>query len=182
MFRITILSVSILVILFSFGFTDDNNNQKIWDNIVETQQVDRDSKQIKVSMVKLSHFVDLWHKANLKGDNKKVFQYEQDILAVVQYDLQVSHKFVSKKEQMQLKGKMNKTHVKANSNLGKMNSIYNAKKRLIGSFSKSTSFSNKLRLVGDYRELMRRELDLSIVRLAEDWEGTANDLQEEQQD
>lgn len=184
MLRFTILFLSISMILLSFGFADDNLNQETWNNIIKTQQTNGDVKQTEVSLVKLSHFIDLWHKANLKGKKKKVFYLQRDIISVIQFDIRTSQKFISHKEKQHLKIKANKnkTHIKAKNKLGKFNSILKAKKRLLGSFTRTSSFSNKLRLLGDYQELMRRELDLSVVRLAEDWKGLVDELPEEHQD
>jgi len=184
MLRLVILFLSISLILLSTGFADDKADKEIWNNIIESQQSNGDVKQTEVSLVKLSHYVDLWHKANLKGSKKKVFHLQQDIISILQHDIRTSQNFINHKEKQHLKIKTNKnkTHIKVKNKLWKFNSILSAKKRLLGSFTRTSSFSNKLRLLGDYQELMRRELDLSVVRLAEDWEGLVDELPGEHQD
>jgi len=172
------------MILFSLGLAEDINNQETWDSIIANQHANGDTKQTEASLVKLSHFIDLWHDANLKGNKKNIFSFEQDIIAVAQFDIRTSQQFVDFKEKEQNNYEMKNAQVKdfGRNNLNKMSSILQAKKRLLGSFTRTNSFSNKLRLMGDYQELMRRELDLSRVKLAEDWEGMVDELQEEHQD
>ena len=184
MFRILFMTLSIILICFAIGLSEDNNNQETWNSIIETQQANGDIKQTETSLVKLAHYIDLWHKANLKGDRKLILSYEEDILDVIKFDIRTSQAFVTYNEKKEADENDKSTYLydPGWKNINKMSSILKAKKRLAGSFTRTTSFSNKLRLLGDYQELMRRELDLSRVKLAEDWEDMGDELLEEQQD
>ncbi len=123
-----------------------------------------------LTLVKLSHFTNLWHDATLKGDKNKVRQLENDILALIRVDINASHKFVDGQKTALKEGDKLRllSYVKNTEDLQEFELLLKVKKRLVGSISKTSVFSNKYRLLGDYREILRREVDLTRFELVEE--------------
>ena len=164
--KIITLSVALLL-LFAMGL---NAADKQKDSVQKEDEKSHYLPESSLTLVKLSHFTDLWHDATLKGDRSKVVQLEHDILALIRTDIGASHKFVDgQKVALKTGDKLSLlSYVNDEEDLEEFELLLKVKKRLAGSISKSSAFSNKFRLFGDYREILRREVDLTKFELVEE--------------
>jgi len=143
---------------------------------IEMQQKSEDCRNTGATLVKLAHFVDLWRDANLEDEGSRAKQYEMEMLDVLRNDIRQCMAQMDKCKQ-KLCGDFESGNVSTVSAgelerarlIGDMHtadSVLKAKKRLLGAISHAGAFSNKYRLLGDYMELLRRELDRNAVKVA----------------
>lgn len=171
----------VVLLAGSWGLAGDLSDQE-WNEVVQMGENQHDARQTASTLVKMSHFVDLWHDATLKGEKKLVTQREQELTEIIKSDLRRSYQYLDEceKELTGWKQEHSRQALEARNDrpaptaagnkhpdLRQAFSIVKAKQRLAGALSRSHVFSNKLRLFGDYQELLRHELDLGSVRLAE---------------
>ena len=152
-------------------------------DITEIKRDKKEISQTKATYDLLSHTVDLWHDANLKGNGARIAQYEKEIVDIAKNDIRTSAALVA-----QYRSEVSRSKVEANrphtTRIGKADdrkdlrddrhdvrqahTMAQVKQRLIGSFEKSDQFSNKYRLINDYLTVLKRELKSHQVELAED--------------
>jgi len=159
-------------------------------NLSEKRQDKREIRQNKTelgatstALARLSGTVDSWVKANLRGDDEKAQYYEESISRQVQADIASSRQLVNRYE-AEVRRSNKEYHrpyrfrvarhddrvdfhddVK---DLDHAKQLLAVKERLVSAFNRTAVFSNRYRLVGDYMETMRRELNLTRAELAED--------------
>jgi len=133
------------------------------------------STVIEMMAENLSHHVDLWHDAILKGSKEKTEHYEQEIRSILRSDIMQTEKAVryyAKKTALaapeQEPGNVTEeSREKAHRQAFKQSiALLNTKTLLSRSFARSDAFSNKYRLVNDYIELLRKQLDMPKLKLA----------------
>ena len=140
-------------------------------------------KQTTKTAKKLAHGIDLWHDANLKSDDALIGKYEDNIQAIINSDIQHSHKLVNRfeAEVNRSAGEYKKNDGSRASrvddgrdfrddvrDLKKARELAKVKEKLYYAIKHSESFSNKYRLLNDYIDLLSRELGINRVELAED--------------
>lgn len=133
----------------------------------EQPQKNEDVRRTGSTLIKLGHFTDAWHLANLKNDKDKVFQFEMQMLQLLREDLTRCSKFVGAcREQLEHLQEGTPEHSEKLLQVHYVDSCLKAKTRLLGGITRTTAFSAKLRLFGNYSELLRNELDRNLMHLA----------------
>lgn len=132
---------------------------------------------------RLTRSIDLWVEANLKGDGKNIHKYETAIFEQIRADIASSRRLVERYEAevRRSTSEYNRPHdTRAGhrddradlrddvKDLHQARQLLRVKERLASSLHRTTAFSNKYRLLGDYKEVLRRELGMARVELAED--------------
>jgi hypothetical protein len=119
--------------------------------------------------------VDLWYQATLAGDESQTNTCEQKIFRLLSIDMERTQGRLFKMIE-QAKTEQNDT----NASFAKIDSVpgslqdsieflrstLSVKRILSNAISKSEAFSNKYRLLGDYVELIRRDVGLPKLKLA----------------
>jgi hypothetical protein len=136
---------------------------------------------LETSFDRLSHWVDLWHDAHLKGNDKEIEKLDSEIDRILSEDIQASRAIVktvceewilknaSGPEQSRnlIEERASESEQQEHQEMVElMIGFANTKAELYKSISKTEAFSNKYRLLGDYINLLRKELDMPRVRLA----------------
>ena len=131
----------------------------------------------------LTHTRDLWHDATLKGDDKRVREHLAEIEHILDRDIRAGKQTIkllvqqsTVKNTVESAEGQNLLDEKVLSGLPKvdrqlildLNGIVTTKALLAESINRTGAFSNKYRLLGDYIELLRRELDLPRLQYALD--------------
>jgi hypothetical protein len=135
-------------------------------------------KNTQATLEQLDRNIDLWHKANLRGNSKEIRRYEEDIFNLVRTDLAETRQLV---EALQVgassinnSADQSKKHRKAE-NLQEAKLRLQLKEQLAASLFRTNAFSNKYRLLGNYMEVLRSELGATQTQLAE---GNSEHLQD----
>ena len=128
----------------------------------------------------LAHHIDLWHDANLKGDQEKIKLYEgviDDIIneniaqtkaAVRNYaQLAVLEGVTSDDKELSLTEPDQTPNQSSEIFKGLVGNL-NSQKKLSQAIQKTNVFSNKYRLLGDYIYLLKNELKIIKVELAQE--------------
>jgi hypothetical protein len=132
---------------------------------------------INETLTQLKHHIDLWHDANLKGDQEKISLYESVINDIIGDDIAQSKKTVRNLAQIAVlesmseptdgdRAELAKNPVRSNEKFKNMVTNLNSKKKLAEGIRKSKAFSNKYRLLGDYVYLLQHELKIVKIELA----------------
>jgi len=184
------LIFTIIVLAFASGAaTAGNDLEKKQDKRV----IHQDKKGLgatSVTLDRLSGTIDRWVEANLTGHNKKANSYEESILEQIQADIASSRQQLERYEAevRSSSREYNRLHQSRAArhddradlrddvkDLHLAKRLLKEKERLASALRKVATFSNKYRLLGDYMEVMRRELGMAKVELVED----ANELRED---
>jgi hypothetical protein len=132
--------------------------------------------EIKGTVENLSHHIDLWHDAILKGNREKAGHYEREIQRILRSDIRETRKAVRyyarraaaesslEDDQEQVSGDGQETAVEFA--LRRSVSLLSSKTQLSRSFDRTDAFSNKYRLVNDYVGLLRKQLEMPQPKLA----------------
>ena len=96
-----ILLASVLVIILA-----------AWGTLAgDKSEINHDKKEISQTeqvLKRLSHGIDLWHDANLKGDQHKIDEYHQGILNIIRVDVKATRELVNSYEKEAVKSAGNK--------------------------------------------------------------------------
>lgn len=180
----------ILVLSFASGAAAVGNDLEKKQDKSEIRQDKMELVATSATLDRLSGTIDRWVEANLTGNNKKANSYEESILEQIQADIASSRRQLERYEaevrssakeynllhqsraarhddQADLRDDVKDLHLAGR--------LLKEKERLASSLHKVATFSNKYRLLGDYMEVMRRELGMAKVELVED----ANELRED---
>ena len=159
----------------------------------DKREISQDKKELgttSATLTRLSGTIDRWVEANLTGHNKKANSYEESILAQIKADIASSQRQLERYEaevhssakeydrlpQSRTARRDDRSDLRDDvKDLHLARRLLKEKERLASSLHKADAFSNKYRLLGDYMEVMRRELDIVRVELAED----VNELHED---
>ncbi|MFQ5500528.1 MAG: hypothetical protein ACE5FH_12755 [Candidatus Zixiibacteriota bacterium] len=136
----------------------------------------RQFQQTSITLNKLTDRIDIWHDAWLKGDNKATRRNQVRIEELIRSDIRQSQEFVkwfegelAKSRSHRRDGSESQFDVRDDRfDLAGARRLYRVKQQLATAMGRTDSFSNKYRLLGDYQEVLRRELRLTTVELAED--------------
>jgi len=177
------LFVILTVSAFGAGTVWGGRFQEKKQDRQEIRNDKREQRTTKATFVQLSKTVDRWVEANLKGDDKRVKRYEQAILNQIRDDIVSSQRLVdrydaeirrSAKECQGTHSSQADRHDNRADLRDDVKDLYRArqllkiKERLASTLSRTATFSNKYRLLGDYLETLRRELGMVRVELVED--------------
>ncbi len=123
----------------------------------------------------LSQAVDRWYEATLAGDNGKTRECEQRLVKLLaadidrtQNELNLLTTHLTDKSSDSLIGPL-PPDSQANpirDSLSILKDKVRLKRMLLGAITQSDAFSNKYRLLGDYVDLLRREVGLPKLKLA----------------
>ena len=165
-------------------------DQQVPKDQKEIVQQQESVKQTRLTIKKLAHGIDLWHDANLKGDFDKVLKFEKKIHEIIKADIKKAVDIVSESEwqhELELRkaraddsneGVSEKNHnEQGHRDVGLKSSkkLIKAKEVLFVSVKRSHAFSNKYRLLNDYLDLLKRELGIERIELADDFDDWDNE-------
>lgn len=174
--------ITALFLLLAAGVTAGPTAEKVADK----QEIKTDHKFIKQTQKTLNELdraIDLWHDANLKGAEKKIILAQQKIKEILQADITASWDRIGESEVEVFKSAEESKATSGNGaarsddrvdlrndikDLKQAKMIVKTKERLYSSIEKSKAFSNKYRLLGDYTDVLKKQLGLSRIELAED--------------
>lgn len=130
----------------------------------------------------LDHTTDLWHDAVLKGNERQANFYLVEINDIITEDIQTDRlqmKMVVRQiehfyrqqssENLNLVAGSVETEdiIRYKEFLPLISANINVKEELYQSMNRTDAFSNKYRLLGDYKDLLRRELGMPRLNVAE---------------
>lgn len=191
--KLLIIISGVILLVVINGIAGDES-EKVWNDFVQIQHDRQEIRQTGATLVKISHFIDLWHDAALKGNNSLMYQRQREIIEIIQSDLAQSYRYLDKNEK-DWDQSVNQDSKKSLGNDGvqktraevwnkqvdlkEARSIVKTKQYIAGAISRTTAFSNKFRLLGDYQELLRKELNINHIELAENVIEVTEDIPEE---
>ena len=168
-----------LLMLFSMALADSDQGKAEDSNRVTPEPnlaiIPQNSCEL------LSYTRDLWHDATLKGDDKKITQHLAEIENILDRDIKAGKQMIKMLAQQAMVKQTGETQSgnnlldeRALKNVPKVdrelilefNSIVSTKEILAESIRRTSAFSNKYRLLGDYIQLLRRELDMPRLQFA----------------
>ncbi len=169
---LTILSVLVICATIVSAGSSKNDKQ---NNNQNRQQ----SNHTIVAYNNLSLAIDFWHDATLKGNKKAIAEHKQMIFEIINENIKDSYQSVSYAKldvsysQEESENKLAKTNDKYDfkkdtRNLKNEESVLRAKQLLFESLQKSKTFSYSYRLLADYQQLLKKELDANKIEMAED--------------
>ncbi len=140
------------------------------------KNIKQNKKQINSTIVafnNLSLAIDYWHDATLKANKKAVAQHLQTIHAIILDDIKDSYQSISyaKLEASYSQDKSNSSIKNDAFDLQSEESILKTKKLIFSSLKKSKSFGYSYRLLADYQQLLKNEIDANKIEIAEDISG-----------
>ena len=127
---------------------------------------------LEAALTELEVDYGLWLETTLAEVQPEVARLEKAMTGLVNYDIYVSQEKVralaqaAARQSWQVKPDSLAPASKESVDLQNAISNLNAKESLYRSISKTKAFSNKYRLLGDYINLLRRELELPRLKLA----------------
>ncbi|MCP4684732.1 MAG: hypothetical protein GY867_04710 [bacterium] len=119
----------------------------------------------------LQFYQDLWVEANLSGDSRRAGDYLATVMALLSYDICVASYEVSELAKRALLtqnpegAETSGISVEQEAFSGGV-AVLNFKEKMFKRIAASQAFSNKYRLLGDYMELLRRDLDRPGAKMA----------------
>lgn len=158
---------------------------------IELQKDKQEFQQTRMIYKKLHHGVDLWHDANLKGDTDKIRKYRNRLFELIRSDLTNSRQEIARGEAelsrswKEFKGEQPKSDEKADdrhdlrddvNDLKQRQLLARTKAKLFVTLKRSEAFSNRFRLLNDYLDLLRGELNINRIEVAEDIKELREDI------
>jgi len=179
------LSVIITAMLFFSVVYAGNGKYEKKQDIKEIHQDKKDIGNSKATLEKLKQKIDIWHEANLCGNSRLCREKEIEIFDILKNDINTTQDRIERYRQKINRsgfesGKAHYSKIQKiddrrdfrddKSDLKTAQNLYKVKKRLYQSLHKTSSFSNKYRLLGDYVSIINREMGLKKLELAEDYQ------------
>jgi hypothetical protein len=177
---ITIIS---LVLLVTTAFAADPVNQPSQNAQPEpAKNVPQMKFEANTTYQLLGHTTDLWHDAVLKGNERQANFYLVEINDIIAEDIQTDRlqmKMVVRQiehfyrqqssENLNLVAGSVETEdiIRYKEFLPLISANINVKEELYQAMNRTDAFSNKYRLLGDYKDLLRRELGMPRLNVAE---------------
>lgn len=111
---------------------------------------------------------NLWLDAVLSGDKSEAAEYEKNLLGIMNFNIMISQSEVRSmaKEIALAPGDQAQSESDGGDQFAQAIGHLNAKEALFRSALRTDAFSNKYRLLGDYIDLLRRELKMPRLKLA----------------
>ncbi len=148
------------------------------------QSTDREAGKLfdfNTTRDRLEHAVDLWHDANLKGNRAGAEEKYESILVLLGQDIVSSRRMlrlfaqerllqhsatdIEEKNLLESNGHEAEMEVERKE-IEQLAALINTKVAIKDAIDRSKVFSNRYRLLGDYINLLRKELDIPKVKLA----------------
>ncbi|KAA3630965.1 MAG: hypothetical protein DWP97_14215 [Calditrichaeota bacterium] len=176
-FLIALISLFVCAQLFAGSSQELKQDQQ---DINQSKKVFRNSV---VTFNNLSLAVDFWHDANLKGDRKASDEHMQMICQIIEDDIKATYKEAS---YAKLESTYSKEEAKAKQNSksskkddrfdyvddkqdsNRIDLYVKSKQHLFKALKQSNSFGFKYRLLADYQQLLRQEMEQEKIEIAED--------------
>lgn len=180
---VTIVGLTIITSSLALAGVAQNSSQESKGAQVENKKSSPTLEfGMETSYKVLDHAIDLWHDAVLKDSRKLMLHRSDEINDILVENIQ-SNRLQLKMlvRQMELDSRNNspegKNMLEENQReelaneyrelLPQLATRINTKEELYRAISKTETFSNKYRLLGDYKSLLRRELDMPKLNLVE---------------
>ena len=162
----------------------------------DRQDINQSKKVFRNSVVtfnNLSLAIDFWHDANLKGDRKASDEHMKMICQIIEEDIKNTYKEASyaKLESTYSKEEAKGNHSSKSSkkddrldyvddkkDSNRVDQYVKGKQHLFKAFKQSKSFGFKYRLLADYQQLLRQEMEHDKIELAEDFDEFNEDSRE----
>lgn len=131
------------------------------------------SQEVLLTTLEINH--ELWLEAQLAGHREEAAQIEKELIVLLNCDIYANQERVRElagELVLLSNGHSDTAHSNAVDSLAQKADFrealgtLNAKEVLHRSMLKTDAFSNKYRLLGDYIDLLRRELDMPRLKLA----------------
>lgn len=138
---------------------------------VNHKEVKQDQKQLaqtRHTLDELSQHINLWHEANLLGDDRQISKHEKRLRAIIASDLAQSKKVAKQYRNKVARARNPKESHEYETEQAQAENLAKAKDRISDCLKRGKAFSNKYRLLGDYKDLLRRELGQERLHLAQD--------------
>jgi len=165
------LSVIITAMLFFSVVYAGNGKYEKKQDIKEIHQDKKDIGNSKATLEKLKQKIDIWHEANLCGNSRLCREKEIEIFDILKNDINTTQDRIGKAHYSKIQKIDDRRDFRDDkSDLKTAQNLYKVKKRLYLSLHKTSSFSNKYRLLGDYVSIFNREMGLKKLELAEDYQ------------
>jgi len=176
-----ILSLTVFSLLAVSAFAGSKNESK-----QVNQSPQKEKMQIRYTVVSLNNLtmaIDFWHDANLRGDKKEAATRLNEIMQILEEDVRNTAQAVSyaklemsySKEESKQKQSTQMTELEKKytlqdnrDELNLENRYLKSKRLILQSIKRSESFAYRYRLMADYQQLLRNELELDKVEIAED--------------
>lgn len=119
-----------------------------------------------------THHIDLWHDAVLKGDNDLSRHQAEQLNEMIRRDIKGTEKMVrvlAKQAALEPADEDETDKPDAFSprrQFERAHALLELKQTLAQSIERTDAFSNKYRLLGDYRDVIRRQLQMPKLKLA----------------
>lgn len=144
----------------------------------DKKEIIQDKNELKRSrdcLDRLNSLIDRWHEANLEGNEKKIHKYEQAIINTLIKDINATFHWVSNAESERTRsreqvraGEAPKAALDDERDLARVRVLLASKQGVLYKLRESESFSFRYRLLANYQDLLRKELGMVRVELAED--------------
>ncbi len=164
-----ILAVGLISALFILGST--TAEEKAGSN-----QKNEEPSQAEYSLRNIAYGIDLWHDSNLKGDENKVKQFKSNLLELIKLNINNCRFEYAQNERKELSSKHDEQGKSIRSKeLEKEYNYIKVKEKLYLALKKTEAFSNQYRLFNDYVDLLKQELGVTKVELAEEIQHISGD-------
>lgn len=146
--------------------TTDSNSDEATANTVRFLYGSDDLLQ------QFTHHIDLWHDAVLKGDNDRTRHQVEQLNEMIRRDIKGTEKMVrvlAKQAALEPADEDETEKPDAFSprrQFERAHALLELKRTLAQSIERTDAFSNKYRLLGDYRDVIRRQLQMPKLKLA----------------
>lgn len=132
------------------------------------------SAALATTLKQLTSTIDLWHDAVLKGNDDDRRHFEGALQDLMQEDLASSKRglrFYARQSALAVPRTKPLTHtdkdkVERSDEFKRELAVFNSKEHLWRSFTRTNAFSNKYRLISDYIDVLRRQLNMPRIQLA----------------
>lgn len=172
MTRIFLVLIALLAFVGSAVMAESPKQQAV--DKKDVAQSKKELKQTRESLERLASLVDRWHEANLEGNEKDIHRYEQAIINTLIKDINASFHQADKAGREKEHARV-QVSVDDERDLAQARMILAKKQALLYKLKKSDCFSLRYRVLNDYQDLLRRELRINRIELAEDVKDVRSD-------
>ena len=124
-------------------------------------------RRVDYTLEGLSHAMDLWYDAILKGDQALAGRYEKLLDNVLTEDISAAELACDRLEKKSDSDRMQHARVECQQETDRVRLLIQEKKELARQIRAGASFDEKYRRLGIYINLLRRELGMPKVKFAE---------------
>lgn len=177
-----VLTIGLLLIGTTLLGADQDASGNLGQKNQPAQNPKQLSFEVNTTSQVLEHTVDLWHDAVLKGNDKQSDFFFGEICNIITEDIQendIQMKMLVREIEYMYRENSSEGEnlIEANHNDKKIDeykkylpiisSSICIKEELFRALSRTNAFSNKYRLLGDYKNLLRKELGMPKLQVAD---------------